>query len=115
MRDKTVCTYKALLRVVRQHVTSVAGNQQWEQHLRAEYRRPVEALSRAVDETSSADSGAAERRQLGEDYALLLNNVVRHTQLLASYNLGVDEGDRQKRMLAATARLVGFKLPNEER
>lgn len=36
-------------------------------------------------------------------------------ELLASYNLGVDPDERNRRMVEATARRVGFALPHEEK
>lgn len=36
-------------------------------------------------------------------------------ELLSSYNLGLDPDERNKRMVEATARRVGFALPTEEK
>jgi hypothetical protein len=35
-------------------------------------------------------------------------------QLLAGYNIGIESDERNRRMVAATARRVGFRLPDEE-
>ncbi|KAG2450070.1 hypothetical protein HYH02_000174 [Chlamydomonas schloesseri] len=45
------------------------------------------------------------------EWAELANNIARHKELLRSYNIGLDVDERTKRMVEATARRVGFALP----
>lgn len=124
---------RALLRCVDRHLTGVAGNTQWRDHVRAEFRRPLLRAAGGGGATSSSGSSGssidndddavvveaeaerARRIRLARDYVLLADNIAHHRQLLASYNLGVDPDERNKRMVEATARRVGFALPHEEK
>ncbi|GBF89102.1 hypothetical protein Rsub_01819 [Raphidocelis subcapitata] len=94
---------RALLRAIDRHFTSVAGNAAWRDHAVAQFRAPA-----------PADAAAAwEGLRLAKDYARLVQGVAHHRDLLLSYNLGLDSDERNKRMVEATARRVGFAMPNE--
>ncbi len=54
----------------------------------------------------------AQALALARDWAELANNIARHKELLLSYNIGLDVDERTKRMVEATARRVGFALPD---
>ncbi|KAF6251935.1 hypothetical protein COO60DRAFT_1556006, partial [Scenedesmus sp. NREL 46B-D3] len=93
---------RLLLRAVDRNVTSVAGNQQWRQHILQQFR------------ANAGLQDAAQQQQmllLAQEYADLINNVAHHQELLLGYNLGVDPDARNKEMVAKTAARVGFQLP----
>ncbi|KAL6759080.1 hypothetical protein V8C86DRAFT_1375264 [Haematococcus lacustris] len=98
MSTKTL--YRSLLRAVDRHFTSVAGNTQWRAFLLSQFRVRT--------------SDASHRAKVAEDYAFLLSNIAHHQSLLVRYNIGVDSEDRNKAMVAAVAKRVGFKLPSQQ-
>ncbi|KAJ9514523.1 hypothetical protein QJQ45_016260 [Haematococcus lacustris] len=122
MQMSTKTLYRSLLRAVDQHFTSVAGNTQWRAFLLSQFRVRT--------------SDASHRAKVAEDYAFLLSNIAHHQasrlpiqettaacwtscfacaqSLLVRYNIGVDSEDRNKAMVAAVAKRVGFKLPSQQ-
>lgn len=139
-------TLRGLLRAIRTHVTSVAGNQQWRNHVLATARasmvsksqqeggdqdqresspvseghdrRPISGFSQGSEARQAGATRpgqvAADMEQLARDLTFLVNNVAHHKGLLASYNIGVNPDDRNKQMVEAVARRVGFQLPKQE-
>mmetsp|Transcript_24846 Transcript_24846/g.54100 ORF Transcript_24846/g.54100 Transcript_24846/m.54100 type:complete len:111 (+) Transcript_24846:33-365(+) len=95
-------TLRGLLRAIDQHVTSISGNRQWREFVLAEFRAGA----------SLEDQKAIESRlNLARDYTLLVSNVAHHKNLLITYNIGVDPDERNKKMVEAVAKRVGFALP----
>jgi hypothetical protein len=60
---------RLLLRAVDRHVTSVAGNQQWRQHILQQFR-----ANAALQNTAQQEQMVL----LAQEYADLINNVAHH-------------------------------------
>uniref|UniRef100_A0A7S0REN1 Uncharacterized protein n=1 Tax=Chlamydomonas leiostraca TaxID=1034604 RepID=A0A7S0REN1_9CHLO len=94
--------YRSLLKAVDKHLTSVAGNQQWRDFVREDFRKNAKVTDAFA---------ASQQLRLAEDYCALINNIALHKELLLSYNIGLEEDERTKQMVEAVARRVGFSLP----
>ncbi|PNG99005.1 hypothetical protein TSOC_015225, partial [Tetrabaena socialis] len=128
---------RALLRAVDRHLTPVAGNTQWRRHVLERFRQPPAQQPpssaapppppAASSASSSAASSSAAARPIApagmpptpaqalaaaREWAALARNIASHKALLLSYNIGLDVDARTKRMVEATARRVGFALPD---
>ncbi|PSC75404.1 hypothetical protein C2E20_1124 [Micractinium conductrix] len=93
---------RALLRAVDRNVTSASGNRQWREFVLAQWR------------ANAASSNEAERSaalQEAKDYALLIDSIREHKELLLSYNIGIPIDDRERDMNARAATLVGLAMP----
>eukprot|EP00798_Chlamydomonas_sp_ICE-L_P025158 gene25158-10788_t len=118
---------RTLLRSVNKNLTSVAGNSQWRDHVITSFR---ESNGRGggrrgdwimlVDLQDNLEDGELrhgdcadkeERLQLARDCAFLMKNVAHHQALLKLYNIGTEESERNKDMVAKTAARVGFSMP----
>lgn len=130
---------RGLLRAIDRNVTSVAGNTQWRQEALARFRvGPAiggahaghagpggDAAARRADGTGAgprmavAGPGATTGRgtwtdselKIAKDITTLVNTIAQHQDLLKTYNIGLDGDERTKRMVEATARRMGFALP----
>ncbi|KAI8474900.1 MAG: hypothetical protein J3K34DRAFT_517760 [Monoraphidium minutum] len=99
---------RRLLRAVDARLTRVAANTQWRDYVLAEFRRAGGASGGSGGGAGTESSDEAGRGlQLARDYTDLA--------LLRSYNLGLDPEERNKKMVEATARRVGFAMPSEEK
>ncbi|KAG2495697.1 hypothetical protein HYH03_006297 [Edaphochlamys debaryana] len=128
---------RAVLRAVDRHLTPVSGNQQWRKEVLARFRAPASTTEEqsSASASASASSGAspapsgiptwarpiapsgsaptpAQAIVMAREWAALAENIAKHKELLLSYNIGLDVDERTKKMIEATARRVGFALPD---
>lgn len=100
MQNETRHALRALLKAVDKHLTRVAGNKQWRDEIVAQSRVPV-----------ANELDRQHRLSLMQDMLFWIRNIQEHTSLLKRYNIGKDADERNKEMVAAVAKRVGFKLP----
>lgn len=69
MKQQPKAVLRLLLRAVNKHITSVAGNRQWRQHVLQEFRH------------NRAEADATQQQRLllvAQEYADLVNNIAHH-------------------------------------
>jgi hypothetical protein len=96
---------RTLLRAIDKNITQVSNNRTWHDYVVSKFR---EGRSLADPEAIKA------QLQLAKDYAAYISNISNHKRLLVEYNIGLDVDERTKRMVEATARRVGFALPDSK-
>eukprot|EP00877_Chromochloris_zofingiensis_P011387 jgi/Chrzof1/6501/Cz18g13190.t1 len=96
---------RQLLRSIDRNLTSVAGNTQWRDYVLQQFR----------DNAHVMDSVKRQQGlQLAKDYAVLISNIAHHRELLTRYGIGLNPDARNKSMVEATAKRVGFTLPEQQ-
>ncbi|CAI9775989.1 unnamed protein product [Fraxinus pennsylvanica] len=91
--------YRDILKAVRKHI----GKEEYKSHftdfIKQEFRNNI-------------NSENPQKLKLAYDYAVYLNSVHHHKDLLFSYNIAVDRSDEMKRTLGKSAASVGLQLPD---
>jgi hypothetical protein len=74
---------RQLLRAVDAHITCVAGNSQWRQHVRAQFRQPLgQQQAQQQQQQPSQRPHQQDRQQqlllVAQEYAELITNIAQH-------------------------------------
>jgi len=93
--------YRNLLRAVRTHIGN-ANKTHFQEYIMAEFRK-----NKDIQESSLVQ----QKLKLAHNYALLLNSVHHHKDLLFSYNIAIDREEEKKLTLKKSASSVGLQLP----
>ncbi|KAL2635021.1 hypothetical protein R1flu_006500 [Riccia fluitans] len=96
--------YRDLLRALNRHVTGGSDNRQFQKFVGEEFRKLKDISDPTLIE---------QKLLLAKDYAMLVNSVHYHKNLLLSYNIGVDREAEQQARLKDTAQRVGLQMPKE--
>jgi Complex1_LYR-like len=94
--------YRALQRAIKSNVTKVSGNTTWQEYVRSRFRANIHGSDEAT---------RIKELQLAKDYIFLVDNIAHHRDLLVKFNIGADPDERNKEMVEAVARRVGFRMP----
>ncbi|KAL3702310.1 hypothetical protein R1sor_020332 [Riccia sorocarpa] len=94
--------YRDLLRALNKHVTGNGNNRQFQKFVREEFKKFKDLSDPVLIE---------QKLSLAKDYAMLVNSVHYHKDLLLSYNIGVDRQAEQQARLKDTAHRVGLQMP----
>ncbi|XP_015877176.1 uncharacterized protein LOC107413677 [Ziziphus jujuba] len=94
--------YRNLLRAVKKHIGKEDTKKHFREYVIEEFRK-----NSILSDISSIE----QKIKLARDYAVLLNSVHYHKDLLFSYNIAVDRSDETKRVLGKSAASVGLQLP----
>eukprot|EP00250_Pteridium_aquilinum_P027141 c34293_g1_i1 orf=236-574(-) len=99
---ETLAVYRKLLKTLKTHVGSKAS---FRDYIVEEFRKNAGLTDRDL---------ISKNLQLAKDYAILVQSVHHHKELLFSYNIAIDRSAEQKERLRNTAERVGLRLPKLE-
>ncbi|KAJ7970390.1 Complex 1 LYR protein [Quillaja saponaria] len=99
---QTANVYRNLLKAVNKHIGKEESNRHFREYVTEEFRKNINL---------SDVNSVQQKVKLAQDYAILLNSVHHHKDLLFSYNIAVDRSDEMKRTLGKSAASVGLQLP----
>ncbi|KAH7281622.1 hypothetical protein KP509_36G055600 [Ceratopteris richardii] len=102
---ETRAVYRNLLKTLRKHVAKEATKTSFRDYITKEFRKNA-----GLKDKIAINRGL----QLAKDYALLVQSVHHHKELLFSYNIAIDRSAEQKERMKNTAERVGLHLPKLE-
>jgi len=93
--------YRNLLRAVETHIGN-SNKTHFREYIMAEFRK---------NKDPQDYSFVQQKLQLAHNYALLLNSIHHHKDLLFSYNIAIDQEAEKNLTLERSAASVGLQLP----
>ncbi|CAK9155127.1 unnamed protein product [Ilex paraguariensis] len=95
--------YRHLLKAVQKHIGKEDHKTHFIDFIKSEFKNNAQ---------QSDPIFIHQKIRLARDYALYMNSVHQHKDLLFSYNIAVDRSDEMKKVLGKSAASVGLQLPD---